>query len=108
MSITTSEVYDLIEDKSQFFGVTFLKKDGSERKMTAHLDVKKHLRGGNAAYNFKDKNLVSVWDVNAYKEDEHGNVKDSGYRSFSADRLIELRTNGEVFRNVNGQLQKIE
>ena len=63
-------------DNGRFFSVTFRKKDGTIRKMTARRGVKKNLQG-NPRYNPADYNLLTVWSVN-----------DEGYRSIKILSLI--------------------
>ena len=47
----------------KIFSVHFIKKDGTLRKMTARLGVKKHLKGGQKSYNDKDFNHLTVFDL---------------------------------------------
>ena len=50
--ITNETAKKMIYDTGgKIFGVSFTKKDGSHRDMTARLGVKKHLKGGERAYN---------------------------------------------------------
>ncbi len=53
------------------FGVEFIKRStGEMRVMSCRLGVKSHLRGGEPAYNFAEKGLISVFDMgnkNAYR-----------------------------------------
>lgn len=44
--------------------VTFIKRgDGSERSMLCRRGVVSHLKGGSAAYSFKEKKLISVYEM---------------------------------------------
>lgn len=47
----------------RIFSVTFVKKDGSVRKMTARLGVKKDLKGVGLGFNPTAKQLVVVFDM---------------------------------------------
>lgn len=57
-----SFVRNLVEDK--FFSIEFVKKDGSLRKLTGRLGVKKHLRGGEDSTAHIDKYL-NVFENNS-------------------------------------------
>ena len=62
---------------------------GSLREMTCRTKVKKHLKtegGEGRAYNFSERRLSSVYDVNA-----------KGYRAFSWDHLVQLKLAKEVY-----------
>lgn len=51
------------ESNGQWFSVRFIRRtDGEVRYMNARTGVRKHLRGGEAAYDFKAKKLISVFD----------------------------------------------
>jgi hypothetical protein len=47
----------------RIFSVTFVKKDGSLRKMTARLGVKKDLKGVGLSFDPASKQLVVVFDM---------------------------------------------
>jgi hypothetical protein len=47
----------------KIFSVTFVKKDGSLRKMTARLGVKKNLKGVGLKFDPAEKNLLVVFDM---------------------------------------------
>ena len=49
------------ETNGKFFSVTFTKKDGSERKMTARIKVKKGVKGVGQKYIASDKGLITVY-----------------------------------------------
>lgn len=68
---------------NKFFTVTFTKKDGTIRVMNARLDVKKHLKGGKLAYNPKDYNYVTVFDLTKKQ-----------YRTLNLNTLQSVKTNG--------------
>ena len=73
--------------KGKFFGVTFVKRtNGESRRMTCRVGVKKHLKGGDAPYNFNEKELIPVWDTNKKQ-----------YRSISLDSLTRLAIEGDEF-----------
>lgn len=54
--------------EGKFMTVSFVKKDGTPRKMNCRIGVKSPLKGGDSTTAHKD-NLVTVWDVqkNAYR-----------------------------------------
>jgi hypothetical protein len=68
----------------RFFTVTFIKKDGSTRRMTARTGVKKHLRGGTNK-NTNPNHLI-VWSV-----------ADKGYRTVDINAITKLTFNGETY-----------
>lgn len=47
----------------KIFSVTFVKKDGTIRKMTARLGVKKDIKGVGLSFNPTAKQLVVVFDM---------------------------------------------
>jgi hypothetical protein len=72
------------ELKGKFFSATFLKKDGTVRKINCRLGVVKALRGGELRYNAEAANNLVVFDIQK-KE----------YRTIPLDKLITLRYNGK-------------
>lgn len=53
----------ILATNGKFFSVSFIKKDGTTRKMTARLGVKKNLKGVGLKFNPTEKNLIVVFDV---------------------------------------------
>lgn len=81
-----TNLQNLVSDGS-IFSVEFIKRtDGSHRKMACRLGVKKHLKGGQKAYNATDKGLLTVFDM-----------EKKGYRSIPVDAIQRLSVNGQVF-----------
>jgi hypothetical protein len=73
-----------LED-GRFFSVTFVKRTtGEVRIMTCRQRVKKYLAGGECAYSFSDKGLVSVFDI-----------QKMAYRSIPIDGIRTIRVNDE-------------
>lgn len=69
------------------FSVEFIKRSNGElRKMVCRLGVKKHLRGGAKAYDAKQHNLLTVFDM-----------EKEGYRSIPVDSIQRLSVNGQAF-----------
>ena len=66
------------ELKGRIFSATFIKKDGSIRKINCRLGVVKALRGGALKYNAEACNNLVVYDLQA---------KD--YRTINIDKLID-------------------
>ena len=57
---------DLIEStKGKFFTVTFVKKDGTIRTMTARTGVRKGVKGNGLKFNPIERNLKVVWSCDA-------------------------------------------
>lgn len=60
--MSTQEITKLIKNtKGKFFSVSFIKKDGSMRKMTARLGVKKGVNGKGMRFNPSERELMVVW-----------------------------------------------
>lgn len=73
--------------KGKIFSVVFKKRgDGSMRKMVCRTGVRKHLRGGDARYNFSEKGLISVFDIQ--KKD---------YRTISTESIVEVKIDKQTF-----------
>ena len=53
----------ILATNGKFFSVSFIKKDGSERKMTARLGVKKDIKGVGMKYDPLERNLIVVFDI---------------------------------------------
>jgi len=68
----------------RFFSVTFVKKDGSERKMVARCGVVKHTNGGSLSYDAYGRNHLPVWDV-----------QNRGYRMVNCNTIKSLKC-GEI------------
>ncbi len=74
--------------KSNFFTVTFIKADKTERVMNCQRGVTKHLRNGKSTIAGKE-HLISVYDTKA-----------KGYRCFNALTVTQIKAGGEVI-NLN-------
>lgn len=68
-----------------FFGVEFVKKDGSVRKMVARVGVTSHLRGGKSTTK-NHPHLVTVFDT-----------KIKQYRAVNLDTITKLSMFGQKF-----------
>ncbi len=111
-TITSVEAAALIaslkhDGEQGFFSVKFIKRTNGEiRDMVCRLDVKKYLRGGAPAYDFAEKNLVCVCDVQIARQIADalasGNVALAGrwrspYRSINLDAILEIACNGHRY-----------
>lgn len=103
--LTPHDIRTLLGTNPGFFGVTFIKKDGTKRNMTAMMGVRKHLAGGNRAYDFDEKGLLPVWD--RWGIGKHG-PNDRGYRSVNVSTLQEIRANGKVWKIQDGELIEVD
>ena len=64
MKISKAKAKDLINaSKGKFFSVAFTKKNGELREMNCRKGVKKHLKGGELAFDPNSKGLVVVFDA---------------------------------------------
>jgi hypothetical protein len=71
--------------EGRIFSVEFRKRsDGTLRQMVARTGVKSHLKGGKPAYNFSDKGLLSVFDM-----------QEGGYRCIPTEGILRIKINGE-------------
>jgi len=88
MKITRREEHEKLYsiDNGSIFTATFIKKDGSLRRMNCRRGVRKYLKGGVLKYNPKDRNLISVFDMKA-----------QGYRMINIDTLQSLRMEREDY-----------
>jgi len=87
-SITrAAAVLRILGTKGKFFTVTFTKKNGEERRMTARLKVTKHLKRGKQPYNPFEKGLITVFDTGKL-----------AYRTVNVDAVSKLTLGGETFR----------
>jgi len=88
-TITRNEAERKIRNTNgKIFTVVFTKRTtGERREMNCRMKVKKHLKGGGPAYNFKKKNLISVYDLG--KE---------GYRCIPIEGITHLRVGGKSFK----------
>jgi hypothetical protein len=70
--------------KGKFFRATFVKKDGSIRKMVARTGVTSHLKGGARMYD--ESQYISVYEPK------------NGYRLINKDTVQEVKFGGRVYR----------
>lgn len=74
-------------DDGKIFSVTFIKRTTGEiREMVCRLGVKSHLRGGVKKFDDKEKNLLTVFDV-----------QKNGYRSIPLENIIKVKVNGVTY-----------
>lgn len=103
--LSPQDVLDLIGDNSEYFSVQFRKRTtGEDRTLNCQRRVRKHLKGGKAAYSFTDKGLISVW---CPKEAGKHGPKDVGYRSVPADAIQQIKAGGRVWENRDGSFVEI-
>ena len=69
----------------RIFSVTFIKADGSTRKMLARTGVRKNLKN-NPRYTPADYKLLVVWSM-----------RDNAHRSINIDRIQEVKANGVLY-----------
>ena len=71
--------------KGKFFSVTFTKKDGSTRNMTARLGVKKGIKGVGMKFNPAEKDLMVVWATDR-----------KSYRMINLKTISSIKVNGNT------------
>lgn len=77
---------DSVSD-GQIFSVVFVKRTTGEiREMVCRIGVTSHLRGGVKKFNDKEKNLLTVFDV-----------QKNGYRSIPLENIIRVKIKGVVY-----------
>jgi hypothetical protein len=54
---------NILNTKGKIFSLEFTKRDGTTRKMTCRLGVKKGLNGKGKRYNDQDKGIITVFDM---------------------------------------------
>lgn len=91
-SLTKKQAEAVIRNSNgKIMNVLFVKRTTGElREMVCRTGVKKHLKGGEPAYNFKEKNLVSVYDMQA----EVG----KGYRAIPLENIRSITIDGTHFK----------
>ena len=85
------------ELKGRIFSATFIKKDGSIRKINCRLGVVKALKGGELRYNAEAANNLVVYDLQA-----------KNYRTIPLDKLLTLRYNKKEIAGKNGLTLTLE
>lgn len=78
-----------------FFGVTFTKKDGTLRKMTAEMHVGVGVVGVGRKFDPNQKGLISVYDVNARSRNRE---KRGDHRFVTAKNVESIRYGGEEYK----------
>lgn len=87
--IDRSAIAELVNNfhEGHIFTVTFIKRStGEERVMNCRKGVKKHLRGGPAAYNPDEHALIWCFDVQKQE-----------YRSISIEGILSLKMDGVTY-----------
>lgn len=103
---------ELVGPEGYFFSVHFIKRTTGElREMNCRFGVKSRLRGGQAAYNAKEKNLLCVFDPRAENKKEpkleDGTYPRTGdYRSIAVENLTYFRAHGVAFNVMDGKLYR--
>ena len=86
-----TNIETLIENtEGKIFTVTFVKKDGSIRTMTARLGVKKHLKGGECTLN-REQYIIAY------------DMQNQGYRAINRDTILSLVFQGATVYTAEGQ-----
>jgi hypothetical protein len=78
----------------QFFGIVFKKRTNGERRvMNARVGVRKFVKGDGMKYNPEEKNLIPVWDRNAFNSE----TGDLGYRMIPIEAVEQINFAGIKF-----------
>jgi hypothetical protein len=70
----------ILSKGNKIFSVTFIKKDGSTRRMVARLGVRKGVKGVGMSFSPSEKNLMVVFDM-------HKRV----FRMVNLETIVELK-----------------
>lgn len=82
------EIIEGAKESGRVFSVRFVKRtDNTIRDMNCRGGVRKHLRGGELAYDPKKKRLVTVFDM-----------QKGGYRSINCDSIMQIVVDGKTFK----------
>jgi len=93
----------------RIFHVEFVKRtDGTLRHMECRYGVKKYLKGGEKAFDDKEYDLTTVWDINAapmYNKEEKAKIESGelsprasgGYRSIALENIIRAKIGGRKY-----------
>tara|TARA_R110000868_G_scaffold154729_1_gene380843 strand:+ start:5253 stop:5528 length:276 start_codon:yes stop_codon:yes gene_type:complete len=91
--MNTQNIAELIKStKGKFFSVEFVKRDGSVRKMTARLGVRKGITGKGLAFNPAERDLMVVWATDK-----------KNYRMINLRTINTIKFNG-VVNNFNNTI----
>ena len=85
--ISKEELLSLIESQKKrgvYFTVWFIKKDGTERKMTCRFGVKKHLHGGKSTLD--ETKFFTVYSM-----------ADADYRAVNKETVFKVKVGGLVY-----------
>lgn len=74
--------------RGKFFTVTFIKKDGTIRTMTARTGVRKGVKGIGLGYNAKDKGIKIVWSCDA-----------ENFRAIKLNSILGIKFKGKNYFN---------
>ena len=72
----------------KFFTVTFVKKDGTTRRMTARTGVKKGVKGTGLKFDPISKGLKTVWSCDA-----------ESFRMINLNSILSVKFKGKMYYN---------
>jgi hypothetical protein len=70
----------ILSKGNKIFSVTFIKKDGSTRRMVARLGVRKGVKGVGMSFSPSEKNLMVVFDMHK-----------KAFRMVNLETIVELK-----------------
>jgi hypothetical protein len=70
----------ILSKGNKIFSVTFIKKDGSTRRMVARLGVRKGVKGVGMSFSPSEKNLMVVFDMHK-----------RAFRMINLETIVELK-----------------
>jgi hypothetical protein len=84
--IQRKDLISLLEKQKGFFSVSFIKKDGTNRKMVCKFNVKKHLKTENTKPTVDLTRYFVVWSI-----------QDKGYRAVNKETILEASFRGKNY-----------
>lgn len=88
--ISVDDLFEMFSNKGKFASVTFVKKDGTLRKLTGKAFVDKDIKG-TGAYDAKSHGQIRLFDINV--KDKNGE-RIGGWRTVTANKVKEVVSNG--------------
>ena len=86
-TITTEQAKKVIlNNDGKIFGVSFIKKDGTHRNMTARLSVTKGVKGVGYNFDLSSFNLITAFDM-----------RKKAFRMINCNNLISLSSNKKKY-----------
>lgn len=97
--VTAKEVIKVLQkicDRGQFFSAKVFKRGTTElREFNGRLGVRKYVRGGGLKFTPEERELITIWDQDAYRRMQKKETN-SPYRMINVSDLLYLKAGGQV------------